>query len=64
MIAHKHIDQETTRASLSSPLRSKDSSPKTGPTLALTSPSGGISKTIKNLNDVYNATFPLFTEKK
>ena len=36
------VNQETTGASLSPPFRSKDSSPKTGPTLALTSPSGGI----------------------
>lgn len=40
LIAYEYIDQEAPGASLSPPLRSKNSSPKTGPTLALTSPSG------------------------
>ena len=53
--------QETTGASLSPPIRSKDSSPKTGPTLALTSPSGAISQIFqfqwsKNLH-VQNLSF-------
>jgi hypothetical protein len=47
------VTKETTRASLSSPLRSKDSSPKTGPTLALTSPSG---TQVNNLLKMHNGS--------
>jgi len=42
--------KETTGASLSPPIRSKDSSPKTGPTLALTSPSAQVNNLLKMQN--------------